>query len=256
MLYKILKILVLPPTSFVVLFIAGWLLQKRWPRLGRGFLWGLLAVVYLATTPFVAGELMAPLQPYGPVNTNDPDPDVDAIVVLSAGIYSSAPEYWRPDAPSHGVDAAGSLTLQRLQYAAYLSKATGKPILVTGGLVGDTPDRSIAEVMKRTLEQDFGVPARWVENQAHSTRSNAELSTKILRAEGIDKVYLVTHAWHMPRAMLSFAPTGLAVVPAPTRFFSRSDPLWTDFIPSTQAFRGTYYAVHEWIGILWYRLRA
>ncbi len=255
MLYAILKTLVLPPTSLFILFLVAWLLKKRWPRLGRALLWGLLLVVYLATTPFIAGELMAPLQPYGAVDTENPDPDVDAIIVLSAGLYSSAPEYWQPTAPSYGVDAAGSLTLQRLQYAAYLSKAIGKPILVTGGLTGPDPDRSIAQVMSRALEEDFGVPVRWVENQADSTRTNAELSAKILRAEGVDKVYLVTHAWHMPRAMFSFLPTGLEVVPAPTRFFSRADPLWTDFIPSAQAFHGTYYAIHEWVGILWYRLR-
>lgn len=256
MLYKILKTLVLPPASFFVLFFAGWLLTKWRPRLGRGFLWSLLAIVYLATTPFVAGELMAPLQPYGPVDLNNFDPDVGAIVVLSAGVYHSPPEYQQPGKSPQGIDTAGSLTLQRVQYAAFLSRASGIPILVSGGPTGTTPERTIADAMKLTLEQDFGVPVRWVEGRAESTRSNAEYSSAMLRAEGIDRIYLVTHAWHMPRAMIAFEQSNLTVIPAPTRFFSRADPLWSDFVPSVQALRATFYAVHEWLGIAWYRLRA
>ncbi len=63
MFYKFLKTLVLPPTSFFVLFFLGLLLARWRPKLGRTFLWSLLAVAYLASTSFVAGELMAPLQP-------------------------------------------------------------------------------------------------------------------------------------------------------------------------------------------------
>ena len=61
MFYKILKTLLLPPTVFFVLFFAGCLVMKWRPRLGRAVLWILLALVYLTTTPFTAGELMAPL---------------------------------------------------------------------------------------------------------------------------------------------------------------------------------------------------
>ena len=62
MLYKILKTLVLPPTSLFVLLMVGWLLQRRWPRLGRSFLLLLLAVTYLATTPFLAGDWLVALE--------------------------------------------------------------------------------------------------------------------------------------------------------------------------------------------------
>ena len=256
MLYKILKTLVLPPTSLFVLLLVGWLLQRRWPRLGRSFLLLLLAVTYLATTPFLAGELMAPLQPYAPVELSQPDPDVGAIVVLSAGVYAKAPEYAQPETADQGTDAAGNLTLQRLQYAARLFKATGTPILVSGGPIAGGSENSIAAVMKQTLEQDFEVPVRWLEDRSEDTFANARLSAALLRAEGIERIYLVTHAWHMPRAMIAFGTTGLDITPAPTRFFSRADPLLIDFVPSVQALRATFYAVHEWIGIVWYRLRA
>lgn len=255
MLYWFVKALALPPGCFLVLFIAGWLLAKRRPRLGRSFLWALLAMVYLATTPFLAGELMAPLQPYEPIDLAKPDPDIDAIVVLGAGVYSSAPEYWRPGALPFGVDVADALSLQRLEYAAYLARATGKPILLSGGTTGPSAGRTVAEAMRMTLERDFGVTARWLEQRSTTTMSNAEYSAQVLGAEGIKKVYVVTHAWHMRRAMIAFESAGIEAVPAPTCFISRSEGLWRDFMPSAQALLTTYYAVHEWLGIAWYRLR-
>src|SRR3546814_13984341 len=112
-LYFIAKTLVLPPTCFFVLLLAALLLRRWSRRLGRWLLWSLLLVVYASTTPFVAIALIAPLQPYPPVDPLQPDDDVDAIVVLGAGIYYWAPEYRVPeDDPLSGL-RAGSLTLQR-----------------------------------------------------------------------------------------------------------------------------------------------
>jgi uncharacterized SAM-binding protein YcdF (DUF218 family) len=253
--YTIVKILVLPPASFFVLFVFGLLLRRWAPRLGRAYLWSLLVVVYLSTTPFAAGELMAPLQPYGPVDLRHTDPEVEAIVVLGAGVYFCAPEYRPPAADAAAEDIAGGLTLQRLQYAAFLAKATDKPILVSGGPSGRMLGHSVAEAMRRTLERDFGVQVRWTEDVSRSTQANAQLTATQLRSAGVRKFYLVTHAWHMPRAMISFEGTGLEAVPAPTRFVSRSEMFWRDFLPSANAFGTTYYAVHEWLGIAWYRLR-
>jgi uncharacterized SAM-binding protein YcdF (DUF218 family) len=250
MLYATIKTLVLPPTCFFVLFAMGWLLTRWRPLVGRSFLLGLLAAVYLSTTPFLAGELMAPLQPYRPVDLEKPAPDVGAIVVLSAGLHSSAPEYWQPGAPPYGVDVADSLSLQRITYAAYLARRTGKPIMLSGG----SGHRAVAEAMKTTLERSFGLEPRWLEERSTTTLENAQYAADLLRKEGIRKIYLVTHAWHMPRAVMAFEKSGIAVVPAPTAFVSRSEPQWRDFVPSAQASVLTYYAIHEWLGIAWYRM--
>jgi len=256
MLHTILKAIILPPTCFFLLFLVGWRLAKWRPTLGRCFLWGLLAVIYLATTPFVAGELMARLQPYRAVNLDQLDPDIGAIVVLGAGVDFSAPEYWEPQAPPFGIDVADSLSLQRVAYSAYLAKATGLPILLSGGASGSSSERTVAAAMRVTLARNFGLAARWVEERSSSTMENAEYSAQLLRREGIRKVYLVTHAWHMRRAMIAFERVGMEAVPAPTAFVSRSGELWRDFLPSSQALYFTYYGVYEWLGIAWYRLSA
>ena len=253
MVYDIAKILVLPPTCFFVLFLLGLLLAKWRRRLGQGFLWALMGVVYLSTTPYLAGELMAPLQPYAPLDADALDHGAEAIVVLGAGAYFGAPEYQQTQAAP--VPTAGGLTLQRVQYAAFLAKITGLPVLVSGGSTGFGPGLTVAKAMKTTLERDFGVTVRWSEDLSRSTFLNARLSAVQLREAGIERFYLVTNAWHMPRAMLSFEGTGLQPIPAPTRFVSQAEPVWRDFLPSVGAFNATYYAVHEWLGLAWYRLR-
>lgn len=256
MFYSLAKSLALPPTAFFVLFLLG-LLIKRWrPRLGRGFLWILLGLVYLSTTPFAAGELMAPLQQYAPVDPESPDPEAGAIVVLGAGIYFAAPEYLQTSAPHAYSDTANALSLQRVEYAAYLARNTQIPILVSGGATGPNPEITVARAMKQTLERDFGVEVRWVEEESDSTMSNAERVAQILQREGVRRFYLVTHAWHMPRAMIAFERTQVVPLPAPTRYVSRAEPRWQDFVPSAKAFLTTYYATHEWLGIAWYRLQS
>lgn len=256
MLHTVLKTIALPPTCFFVLLLVGWLLAKWRSTLGRYFLWGLLVVAYLATTPFVAGELMAPLQRYPAVNLEQPYAEVGAIVVLGAGVYFSAPEYWDSAAPPFGVDVTDSLSLQRVAYAAYLAKRTALPILLTGGASGSSENRTVAGAMRVTLARNFGLSARWIEERSTSTMENAEYSAQLLRGQGIRKIYLVTHAWHMRRAMFAFDGLGIEAVPAPTSFVSRSGRQWRDFLPSSQALHLTYYGVYEWLGIAWYRLKA
>jgi len=256
MLHTVLKTIVLPPTCFFVLLMLGWVLMKWRRAVGLFTLWMLLVVTYLTTTPFAAGELMAPLQRYPAVNLEDSDPNVGAIVVLGAGVYFSAPEYWGPTAPPFGIDVADPLSLQRVTYAAYLSKATGLPILLSGGPGDSTNDRTVARAMGVTLTRNFGLSARWLEEQSASTMENAQRSAEILHSQGIRKVYVVTHAWHMRRAMMAFDRVGLEAVPAPTAFVSRSGRQWRDFVPSAQASHLTYYGIYEWLGIAWYRLAA
>src|SRR3546814_18205953 len=73
-----------------------------------------------------------------------------------------------------------------------LARRTGKPILASGGPASAAPYMTVAEAMKVTLERDFGVPVRWIENQSRSTYANAELSAQRLRNAGVQRFYLVS----------------------------------------------------------------
>ena len=147
------------------------------------------------------------------------------------------------------------LTLQRLRAGAALSRATHLPILVTGGPI-NPGEQPVAVLMARSLKDDFGIAARWVEPAARDTWENARLSCGHAAARTASaRCYVVTHAWHMRRALIAFVPTGLAVVAAPLP----PDPVPRlvpgAFVPRVAAWLRSYFALHEWIGCAWYAWR-
>ncbi|HEX8887242.1 MAG TPA: hypothetical protein VF797_22385, partial [Noviherbaspirillum sp.] len=51
-----------------------------------------------------------------------------------------------------------------------------------------------------------------------------------------------------------FEQTGLEVTGAPTNYIAQGALHPADFIPNAGALRDSHYALHEWIGLLWYRI--
>ena len=151
-------------------------------------------------------------------------------------------------------DQVGSITLMRLRAAAYLQRQTHLPLLVTGG-APDGQGESEAVLMARSLKDDFGVEARWVESNAINTNQNAILSAQLLRQENIQQILLVTDAIHMPRARWAFEHAGLRVAPVPSHFVASGDFHLASFIPNAQSLKNSHYAIHEWLGLLGYSLR-
>ena len=92
-----------------------------------------------------------------------------------------------------------------------------------------------------------------------STRfgSRAELQrcVAILRANGISTIYLVTHAWHMRRALIAFHHFGIKIIPAPVQLDRFPNFSWFYLMPQVYGWQVTYYAVHEWLGYVDYALR-
>ena len=84
-------------------------------------------------------------------------------------------------------------------------------------LVG-TLGRADAEAMKEAIEGYFGGRVQWVESASRDTAENAAYSAAILKAAGITRVALVSHAWHLRRAVPLFERQGLDVMAAPTGF--------------------------------------
>ena len=241
--------LMTPPGLAIWLIIAGLVLGLRHPRLG-------MATVVLATTvltmlgaPAVATRLLRQIEIYPALPAHGAlTPGPQAIVVLAGGRDPYAPEY--------GHDGTvNSDTLVRLRYAAFLYRRTHLPVLVSGGTVydGGPPE---AVLMSTTLEHDFSVPVRWVEGRSQDTLQNAEFSAKLLRAAHISDVYLVTQAWHMRRAVVAFHAVRMKVTAAPTGFtaVARMHPAFLSFLPSAYALEQSARAVHEYVGLAWYRV--
>jgi uncharacterized SAM-binding protein YcdF (DUF218 family) len=239
--------ILLPPLSLVLLCVLGLWLARRHPRFGTALSIASLCILALISTRPGAMLIVAPLEKLNAPLADSDSKNVQAIVVLGAGRLGSAPEYGGEDIPS-------SSALQRLRYAARLQHATHLPILVSGGRP-DGSRESEAAIMARVLRDDFSVPSPWLEEQSNNTAENARFSAAMLRKAGIHRILLVTDAMHMQRARLAFRQAGLDVVPAPTIFISAESGTIVDFLPRSQWLNHTTYALHEWLGLLWYQLR-
>ena len=235
----------MPPGSLLLAFIAGLLLLRRRRALATGLIILATVSLYVFSTPYVGTRLLSSLEPA----YVDPaaDGSGQAIVVLGGGRYDDAPEY--------GGDTVGSPTLVRLRYGATLHRATGQPIAVTGGSPRGGA-RSEAELMKAVLERDFDVPVRWVEGASNTTYENALFTHRTLREAGIRRIYLVTHAWHMPRSVQVFERAGFGVIPAPTHYTTPPPHSVVDFLPDAGGLQRSAIWAHEVIGIVWYRLKS
>jgi uncharacterized SAM-binding protein YcdF (DUF218 family) len=236
----------LPPLSLVILMAAGLIVHRRRPRLAMSLILLAAVALYALSTPWVSGVLLKSLEISAPL-----DParlqGVDAIVVLGGGR--------RLDAAEYGHDTLKGLALERLRYGVHLHRASGRPLLVTGGMPGGG---TLAEgrIMQQILQDEYGVTARWVEDRAETTWDNARFSAVLLQQDGIRRIALISHAWHLRRAVPQFEAQGLEVVPAGVGFSStRVDDVF-DLLPTPAGLRDSTFALHEWLGILWYKLRS
>lgn len=209
----IFKQLLLPPGGLLLLLLLGWWLRRRAPRLallcfgiGLGGLWAMSLPVavqssarLLETVPAVPGDAWGGLAQRA-----------DAIVVLGGG-RQAADQAWGSEQPA-------LVAVERLRYAARLARASGLPLLVSGGSpYGGRP--SEAELGAELLSRDFDVAVRWQESGSRNTWENALFSARLLERAGVRRIVLVTSAAHMPRALWCFERNGLEVVAAPVGFF-------------------------------------
>lgn len=237
--------LLMPPTGLFWLGLAGIALaaSKKRRRWGVGLLASSFAGLYVLATPLVADLLLASLDRYPPLAASGPlpgAPEVGCVVILGGGLREGAGEF--------GGDTVSGLTLERLHYGVWLAERTELPVLITG---------FTAPVMADVLARRFHHEARWLESESRDTHQNAVFTARLLKAEGIRRVYLVSHYWHLPRAMAAFRHAGLEPVPAPLGL--AGDPEegrgLKVLVPRAGPLMVVQIAVHEWGGRLWYRLR-
>jgi uncharacterized SAM-binding protein YcdF (DUF218 family) len=236
---SVLRTLILPPAGPLLAAIAGiWLLRAAGSRRARRAGWVLLVTglgsLCLLSIPAVAGLLSRAAQRTSALDLARPI-QAQAIVILAGGNA-------RPVAPEYGGEpAAGGGLLERITYGAFLARRTSLPVLVTG-------TANEAQAMCATLARDFAVQVRWVEDQSRDTFDNAQLSARILRAQGVTRVLLVTDAAHEWRASAEFESAGLSVVPAPVNVWAPSRYRLSSFLPSANALLESTQAVYELLG--------
>jgi uncharacterized SAM-binding protein YcdF (DUF218 family) len=236
-------VLLVPPVNLAWIATAGLLLSWRRCRAGRWVALAALGGLLVLSVPLVPTLLLAGLEH----DIRPASGKAQAIVILGGDDA--------PAGPSETETEVGPLTLERLRAGANLARATGLPVLVTGDVVS-AAGPPVAVLMQHSLAADFGIAVRWVEPDAANTWENAALSTAMLRRAGIGTALVVTHAWHMRRALIAFRAAGLTALPVPVLPEHAPQLFWGALVPRASAWQRSYFALHEWIGCAWYALKA
>lgn len=250
---KIQALFLLPPGSIIVIALLGFLVQIRWQLLGSLIVFTSVGALLILSLPLTGYQLMQGIESrFSPLRLTaaaDAGSRPGAIVILGGGRYTEAPEYGTSD----NVNQA---TLARLRYGAYLHRLTGLPILVSGGKPYGEPV-SEAELMQAALLSDFRVEAKWVEKKSANTHENARYTKMMLAEAGVQRVNLVTHASHMPRAVWAFENQGISTIAAPVGFgtLNKEDRKTLGYLPSASGLHMSSTAIRERMGLVWYKYK-
>jgi uncharacterized SAM-binding protein YcdF (DUF218 family) len=248
MLYLLLTHYLLDPVAWVLYLLVAALIADHYrrPRLQHGLIAG--AVLFLLGLMLLpAAELLA-----RPLENEYPRPalpaHVDGIVILDGGLNSDI-------FATRGVMGENGSTM-RINAGAELARRYPDAKLVYSGSSNSAlaQERAAAESQFRA----FGIsPGRTLYEQ--TSRDTGESFTELLKLvhpRAGQTWVLVTSAVHMPRAMAIARKAGWTMLPWPSDYIAPANPrLVLRLGYPSEGLVGFDRALHEWVGLVYYRLR-
>jgi uncharacterized SAM-binding protein YcdF (DUF218 family) len=234
--FKILQQFLLPGSFVLVLMIAGlvfWLLLKK-NKAGKILLFAGILLYYLFSITMVSNILLSPLESkYSFLQTEDME-KANKIVLLLGGKEADV---------LRGSEVLRIAHTRDHQVEIIISGTD--PLLPTS--------EEALGVKRFFVSRGLKEENIFIEGRSRNTRENIRNVKEIV---GEKPFFLVTSAYHMERALREFARVGANPIPAPTDFKIKTEKYTLlDFFPDSKNFRNSNLAFHEYLGIIWYRIR-
>ena len=240
---KLIWAMVRPDSLLMLGLLAAWMLARRRPRLSRGVLGAVLALMALVAAWPVQDWLLSPLE------TRFPRPaepaEVAGIIVLGGAELADL------SASTGQVELNGGA--ERLTEAMALALRHPKArVIFTGGSGNLTGGAAGTTVATRFFTEIGLAPDRLIlESASRNTAENATFTHDLLQPQPGERWLLVTSAYHMPRAVAAFCAAGWrGITPWPVDFRSPGAAGWQFSDNATDLATG----LREWIGLAAYRL--
>lgn len=208
--------------------------------------WCILAWAYVMSIPVFASLAGSVLE-----NQYRPIADLEryrghAVVLLSSGSKRLDPERgW--------VNQLANSGWERLLVATETARRIGGELVIAGGPSGTAGREPIAVTMRNVIEK-MGIELDKVSVETASTNTYENLANLKDRL-GDAPFILVTSASHLPRAMAVADKLELKAVPQPADYVSGEIVGIRSFLPSPKAILHWQVILHEWVGLLYYRLK-
>ncbi|MDO8581276.1 MAG: YdcF family protein [bacterium] len=253
---KLLTPIFFSPLVFVVAIGAGFFFYRRNKKYGRWIIVASLIMLYALSTEIVARSLVTSLERrVSSVATDMIPADVSAIVVLAGGAD-------KKDA-YHPFAELGGVSWRRLWQGIVLYRVlNGRiPLLYSGGSGNPFDPVSDEAVLAKEYAVSAGIPAEQflIESSSRNTAESGRAIKTILESafpkQTPKRIVLVTSAWHMPRSLAIMQRVGIDALPYSADFRGGVSRIsFEDFFPSNGSFVASFFALHEWIGIVGYRI--
>lgn len=241
--YKTIVSFLMPPGVFLVCMAWLWWRLAKKKRPEAKWLGAVTVLLYALSMPYVGDRLLETLE-----GEYVPPAAVagDVIIMLGGGATFGTPD----------IDGTGQLSgnaANRLLTAARLQRQLGVPVILSGGQVYEDTGREA--VIGKRIMVGIGIADSQVlvEDTSLNTQQNAANVQKILAEKGFKRPILVTSAFHMPRSVINFEKQGVTVVPYPADYMvsqGGNSFYIGKWVPSVDALRSSYIALHEYLGIL------
>jgi uncharacterized SAM-binding protein YcdF (DUF218 family) len=203
---------------------------------------GFIAVLVLPVSDWAIAPLEQRFAPPAPMPER-----IDGIILLGGAVD---PEMTR----AHGQTALNEAAARVTETLALARRYPAARIVLSGGN-GGLGGGSLSEAAATaTLLEAVGIDARrlLLEERSRTTFDNALFTRDLVRPQPSEVWLLVTSAVHMPRAQGCFRHVGWAVVPYPVDY--RTGRSLTSRLWLAANLVDLDDAVHEWVGLVAYRL--
>jgi len=246
---KKLLALIFSPIGFS-LFVSAFAMLVLLRKSGRKVVLLLLATswinLYLFSLPITGFLLLKSLEARFPdycVGKNLEERGVRYVVILGSNLVTE---------DTGPADRFGCGILRILEGIRVWREIPNSVLVVSGG---SCPTDSSSREAVRTFPLQMGVPddALIIETGAWDTSDEAKLMRGLV---GNKPFALVTSASHLWRSVEIFRSSGLNPIPCPADFQAVTPPLrfkW--FIPDRDGISMSDKAVHEYLGICWFKLK-
>jgi len=241
---KVLTPFLLPPGIFIIslIFVGAWFLHKKKWKAGMAtlifgcFMWA------LSISP-VSDAMIKGLESKYDIPQNIQG---DVIILLGHRVFGEAPDL-------SGIGAPSENYLTRIVTAVRLQKRFHIPIIVSSAKA--SKNKVVEESIVRRFLIDLGIPPDKIiiEDNSRNTYENAKFTKEICDRSGFADPILVTSAYHLKRAIMSFDKIGLRVLPFPSGYYSWHGKHhgWKAYLPGD--FSTASIAIKEYLGLTFYK---
>lgn len=247
---KIISSLVTIPGLFLVLnlLIFIYLLKTSWSTFIKLVSALTLVIMVITFTGLGIHLMVIPLENYATEISSFSKDQIKNVptVVLGGGIHYNV---------NGNKSELSSISRDRLLKGILIARENNMPLIYTGGVGVGYEKISEADVAKEFVN-NFDNIEFIQEKAAQTTYENGLEIKKWMKENQYDQIYLVTSAIHMKRSMGVFDNLDINYIPVVSNYSYSHNLSWLDYLPCRGCLRANMQAVHEWIGLIWYKINS